>query len=164
MHFDAVLADLRDAGLDALLVSTPSNTYYVCGFRAIAYSRPVLVVVGEQSVLTIPELEETQARATSGIPTIRTYPATGLWGLGGKSALLVEIDRCLDAMRESGPWCRPSGLGGGIGSAALHPLRPRGAARGLGDPRDGVHDRRLLVGGRAHHFHRTAYRAAAADL
>jgi len=102
MHLDAVLADLRDAGLDALLVSTPSNTYYVCGFRAITYSRPVLVVVGEQSVLIIPELEETHARATSGIPTIRTYADTGLGGLGGKSTLQVAVDCCVDAMRESG--------------------------------------------------------------
>jgi len=85
-----------------LLVSTPANTYYVCGFRAITYSRPVLVVVGEQSVLIIPELEETHARATSGIPTIRTYADTGLGGLGGKSTLQVAVDRCVEAMRESG--------------------------------------------------------------
>jgi len=102
MHLDAVLADLRDAGLDALLVSTPANTYYVCGFRAITYSRPVLVVVGEHSVLIIPELEATHARATSGISTIRTYADTGLGGLGGKSTLQVAVDHCVDAMRESG--------------------------------------------------------------
>src|SRR2546426_3168962 len=102
VHLDAVLADLRDAGLDALLVSTPANTYYVCGFRAITYSRPVLVVVGEQPVLIIPALEETHARATSGIPTIRTYADTGLGGLGGKSTLQVAVDHCVDAMRESG--------------------------------------------------------------
>src|SRR3989441_1939012 len=102
MHLDAVLADLRDAGLDALLVSTPANTYYVCGFRAITYSRPVLVVVGEHSVLIIPELEATHARATSGISTIRMYADTGLGGLGGKSTLQVAVDHCVDAMRESG--------------------------------------------------------------
>src|SRR2546427_11245179 len=101
-HLDRVLADVRAAGLDALLVSTPTNTYYVCGFRAITYSRPVLVVVGEQSVLITPELEETPARATSAIPTIRTYADTGLGGLGGKSTLQVAVDRCVDAMRESG--------------------------------------------------------------
>src|SRR2546427_5716983 len=101
-HFDRVLADVRAAGLDALLVSTPANTYYVCGFRAITYSRPVLVVVGEQSVLITPELEEPGARATPGIPTRRTYPASGLGGLGGKSTLQVAVDHCVDAMRESG--------------------------------------------------------------
>src|SRR2546425_1967750 len=102
MHLDAVLADLRDAGLDALLVSTPANAFQVCGFRAITYSRPVLVVVGEHSVLIIPELEATHARATSGISTIRMYADTGLGGLGGKSTLQVAVDHCVDAMRESG--------------------------------------------------------------
>ncbi|TMJ06445.1 MAG: aminopeptidase P family protein, partial [Bacillati bacterium ANGP1] len=35
IHLEAVLAEVHDAGLDALLVSTPANTYYVSGFRAI---------------------------------------------------------------------------------------------------------------------------------
>jgi len=34
MNLDQVLSDVRAAGLDALLVSTPANTYYVCGFRS----------------------------------------------------------------------------------------------------------------------------------
>ncbi len=102
MHLDAVLAAVRDAGLDALLVSTPANTYYVSGFRAITYSRPVLVVVGERPVLIIPELEETHARPTSVIPTIRTYADTGLGGLHGKSTLQLAVDHCVDAMRDAG--------------------------------------------------------------
>lgn len=101
-HLDQVLSDVRGAGLDALLVSTPANTYYVSGFRAITYSRPVLVVVGDPSVLLIPELETTHARATSVIPTIRTYADTGLGGLHGKSTLQVAIDHCVDALRECG--------------------------------------------------------------
>src|SRR3989442_15935395 len=110
MHLDAVLADLRDAGLDALLVSTPANTYYVCGFRAITYSRPVLVVVGEHSVLIIPELYGAHARATSGISTIRMDAATGLGGLGGKSRPQGAVAHCGDAMRESGLRGRRSGF------------------------------------------------------
>ena len=102
MHLDRVLADVHDAGLDALLVSTPANTYYVSGFRAITYSRPVLVVAGDSPLLLIPELEATHARATSVIPAIRTYADTGLGGLRGKSTLQVAIDHCVDAMRECG--------------------------------------------------------------
>ena len=83
MHLDAVLADIHDAGLDALLVSTPANTYYVSGFRAITYSRPVLVVASDSPLLLIPELEATHARATSVIPAIRKYADTGLGGLRG---------------------------------------------------------------------------------
>ena len=102
IHLDRVLADVHDAGLDALLVSTPANTYYVSGFRAITYSRPVLVVAGDSPLLLIPELEATHARATSVIPAIRTYADTGLGGLRGKSTLQVAIDHCVDAMRECG--------------------------------------------------------------
>src|SRR5207249_8271923 len=91
MHLDRVLADVRAAGLDALLVSTPANTYYVSGFRAITYSRPVLVVAGDSPLLLIPELEATHARTTSVIPAIRTYADTGLGGLRGKSTLQVAI-------------------------------------------------------------------------
>src|SRR5207302_1539086 len=97
IHLDAVLADVHDAGLDALLVSTPANTYYVSGFRAITYSRPVLVVASDSPLLLIPELEVTHARATSVIPAIRTYADTGLGGLRGKSTLQVAIDHCVDA-------------------------------------------------------------------
>lgn len=101
-HLDRVLADVHDAGLDALLVSTPANTYYVSGFRAITYSRPVLVVVGEPPVLILPELEATHAQATSVIPAIRAYADTGLGGLHGKSTLQVAADHCVDVMRECG--------------------------------------------------------------
>src|SRR2546426_4095837 len=154
VHLDAVLADLRDAGLDALLVSTPANTYYVCGFRAITYSRPVLVVVGEQSVLIIPELEETHAMATSAIPTIRTYADTGLGGLGGKSTLQVAVDRCVDAMRESGLRGRRIGFEPGgfsvdgyayLSEAWGNPFVP---ARGLVEARRMVKDAHELELGR----------------
>jgi len=102
MHFDQVLSDVRDAGLDALLVSTPANTYYVSGFRAIAYSRPVLVLVSDHPVLIIPELEEAHARLTSRIPAIHTYSDIGLGGLQGKSTLQLAVDLGLEAMRAAG--------------------------------------------------------------
>src|SRR5437899_12959377 len=110
IHLEAVLAEVHDAGLDALLVSTPANTYYVSGFRAITYSRPVLVVAGDSPLLLIPELEATHARTTSVIPAIRTYADTGLGGLRGKSTLQVAIDHCVDAMRECGLRGRRLGL------------------------------------------------------
>ncbi len=102
MHFDQVLSDVRDAGLDALLVSTPANTYYVSGFRAITYSRPVLVLVSDHPVLIIPELEEAHARLTSRIPAIHTYSDIGLGGLQGKSTLQLAVDLGLEAMRAAG--------------------------------------------------------------
>ena len=102
MHLETVWADIRAAGLDALLVSTPANTYYVSGFRAITYSRPVLALVSDHPVLIIPELEEAHARLTSRIPAIRTYSDVGLGGLQGKSTLQLAVDLGLEAMRAAG--------------------------------------------------------------
>jgi Xaa-Pro dipeptidase len=101
-HLDSVLSDVRAAGLDALLVSTPANTYYLSGFRAITYSRPVLVVAGQDPALIIPELETAHARLRSVIPTIHTYADTALGGLGGKSTLQLALDLCVTVMRDAG--------------------------------------------------------------
>src|SRR3990170_2364749 len=102
MRHERVLRDARRAGVDALIVLAPANTYYVSGFRAITYSRPVLVVVSEQPVLIIPELEESHARLRSAIRTIRTYSDMALGGLTGKSTSQLGIDLTVDVMRDLG--------------------------------------------------------------
>lgn len=101
-RIEAVLKDLRASDLDALIAITPANTYYLSGFRAITYSRPVVVLVCPEPVLVIPELEETHARQRSGIRDIRTYSDMGLGGLAGKSPFRLALDLCLEAMREKG--------------------------------------------------------------
>lgn len=100
MRIDRVLSAVRDAGLDAFIISTPANTYYASGFRAITYSRPVLVLVADRPALVIPELEETHARQRSAVPDIRTYSDMALGGLSGKSTLQLAVDLCVDVMRE----------------------------------------------------------------
>lgn len=102
MRLEKVFAEVRDTGLDALIVMTPANTYYLSGFRAITYSRPVIVLVSDQPALIIPELEETHARQRSIIPTIFTYSDMALGGLTGKSTFQLGIDLCVDAMRATG--------------------------------------------------------------
>ncbi len=100
MRIDRVQKAVRDAGLDALIISTSANTYYASGFRAISYSRPVLVLVTDRPALIIPELEETHARQRSVIQDIRTYSDMALGGLSGKSTLQLALDLCLEVMRE----------------------------------------------------------------
>jgi Xaa-Pro dipeptidase len=100
MRIDSVMRAVSEAGLDALLVLTPANTYYVSRFRAITYSRPVMVVVSDDPVLIIPELEQTHAVERSAIPTIRTYSDTALGGLSGKSTFQLAADLCAETMRE----------------------------------------------------------------
>jgi Xaa-Pro dipeptidase len=100
MRIDKIRAAVRDAGLDGFIISTPANTYYASGFRAITYSRPVLVLVSERPSLIIPELEETHARQRSVIKDIRTYSDMSLGGLSGKSTLQLAIDLLIDVLRE----------------------------------------------------------------
>jgi len=97
-----VLRRARDAGVEALLVLAPANTYYVSGFRAITYSRPVLVVVWDEPALIVPALEEAHARARAVIGTLRTYSDLALGGLTGKSTFQLAIDRAVEVMRELG--------------------------------------------------------------
>lgn len=102
MRHERVLHEVRRAGVDALIVLAPANTYYVSGFRAITYSRPVLVVVSDHPALIIPELEESHARLRSAIRTIRTYSDMALGGLTGRSTFQLAIDLTVDVMRDLG--------------------------------------------------------------
>lgn len=99
---ERVLREAARAGVDAMIVLAPANTYYVSGFRAITYSRPVLAVAAERPALIIPELEASHARLHSAIETIRTYSDMALGGLGGKSTFQLAIDLTVEVMRELG--------------------------------------------------------------
>jgi Xaa-Pro dipeptidase len=92
--------DLHGLGVEAMLVLAPANTYYLSGFHAVTYSRPVAVIVCDDPVLVIPELEETHARERSVIAQIRTYSDLGLGGLDGKSTFELAIDLCVDVLRD----------------------------------------------------------------
>ncbi len=101
MRIDSVMQVVRDAGVDALLVLTPANNYYVSGFRAITYSRPVMVILCENPVLIIPELEHSHALERSTIRELRTYSDMALGGLSGTSPFQLAADLCVNTMRES---------------------------------------------------------------
>jgi len=110
MRHERVLKAAREAGVDALIVLAPANTYYVSGFRAITYSRPVLVIVWDSSALIIPELEAAHARERSAIRDIRTYSDMALGGLTGKSTFQLAIDRTVQVMDELGLRSRTVGF------------------------------------------------------
>ncbi len=98
-RLEAAYTAARQRGLGALVVSTPANTYYLTGFRAVTYSRPVILVLTETPVLILPELEATHARARSRVQDIRTYADTALGGLGGKSPLHLALDLAVEVIR-----------------------------------------------------------------
>jgi Xaa-Pro dipeptidase len=98
-RLETVYRSVRDAGLEALVVSTPANTYYLTGFRAVTYSRPVVVVLTASPVLVIPELEAAHAQARSRVREIRAYADTALGGLTGKHPLHLALDLTIEVLR-----------------------------------------------------------------
>ena len=60
------LTDLRafmdKQGIDLSIIMHPENQYYLSGFKAIIYSRPIVFIVGSSKTsLIIPALEEEHA-------------------------------------------------------------------------------------------------------
>ncbi|MBS4192327.1 aminopeptidase P family protein [Bacillus sp. FJAT-49705] len=61
-------------GIEATIVSNPDHQYYVSGFKALLYSRPIIYVLDDQnSHLIVPALEEVHAKDEAKIDYIHVY-------------------------------------------------------------------------------------------
>jgi Xaa-Pro dipeptidase len=72
------LADLRaymdKQGIDLCIVMHPENQYYLSGFKAILYSRPIVFVIeGTKTDLIIPALEEEHAAHEANVDETFVY-------------------------------------------------------------------------------------------
>ncbi len=101
-RLEAARTAVAQRTLKALLVITPANSYYLTGFRAVTYSRPVILVLSDAPALIIPELEATHAQARSRVSDIRTYSDLGLGGYGGKSPLHLALDLAVETLKAQG--------------------------------------------------------------
>ncbi|MCL6449834.1 MAG: Xaa-Pro peptidase family protein [Acetobacteraceae bacterium] len=100
---------LRRERLDFMLVSSPSNVAYLTGFRAVSYTRPVMLLVGRDTVLVLPALELEHARAVATACELRPYGDEGLGGVGGRSPFDLALDEVVAAASRQGinrPGCR----------------------------------------------------------
>ncbi len=97
-----ILSRRDELGVDALLVIAPPNTHYLSRFRAIVYSRPILVLAHDAPLLVVPELELQHAREHSAIADMRWYADTGFGATGGKLPLEVALGLVAEAVRERG--------------------------------------------------------------
>lgn len=96
--FDAV----RQENLDALLITTPVNTYYISGFRAVAYTRPIFVLVCEEPVLVVPELEMDHALKHANIGRVEQYSDEDFEGGKNLSPLVAALNKTLAVMKDCG--------------------------------------------------------------
>lgn len=67
---------IRETDMKAIILSYPASTYYVSGFKAVSYSRPIIVLVplNDKPKLIVPSLDEEFAKKSSWIKDIETYP------------------------------------------------------------------------------------------
>jgi Xaa-Pro dipeptidase len=100
--------DRRGAAL--FVCCSPANQTYLCGFRALLYSRAILLVVGpDATTLVVPALEETHARRAALVDDVRAYheqPQQGtassavdwlddlLGAVERSAAIAIEFDAC----------------------------------------------------------------------
>ncbi|WP_366658370.1 Xaa-Pro peptidase family protein [Fodinicurvata sp. EGI_FJ10296] len=74
----AVQAEMARRGIDALLVHTPENIYYLTGYRTLGYySYMMLVVPPEGDPVHLARfIEKSVLQGTSWVPNIETHPDT----------------------------------------------------------------------------------------
>jgi Xaa-Pro dipeptidase len=72
------LDDLRtfmgNQGISAVVIANPDNQYYLSGFKALLYSRPILLIIEEQDIhLIVPALEEVHAQEKAKVDQLLVY-------------------------------------------------------------------------------------------
>ena len=83
---------MRDAGIDALLVNTPENIFYLCGYQSPGYYfyMGLVVPADRDPVLIPPPHEESLVAAFAWIDEYRIYPDTTV-GIDATRDLLLEL-------------------------------------------------------------------------
>ena len=65
---------MEERGIALCLVTGPDDQYYLSGFKAVVYSRPIdLVITPERISMVIPALEEDHSRAEAAVDELLVY-------------------------------------------------------------------------------------------
>jgi Xaa-Pro dipeptidase len=98
-QLQALRARLRERGAIAFLTLDPDQQTWLAGFRALLYSRPiVLLVSGDRTALIVPELEDLHAREHARVDDVRSYnERPGAGTPGSHEELLDELLGALPA-------------------------------------------------------------------
>jgi len=88
---------MEKEGIDCLVSLKPPNSYYISGFNAIYYSRPIIVVLplDEEPALIVPFLRENHAKEESWINDIRIYVETPVKGEIGITDPIILLGNVL---------------------------------------------------------------------
>src|SRR5262249_6468715 len=88
---------LEASGAAAFLSVHPDNQVYFSGFRALIYSRPILLLVPQfgSTILIVPELEERHARERARVDEVRVYRERPGEGVTSHIEILDDLLRVL---------------------------------------------------------------------
>ncbi|MDM5196675.1 Xaa-Pro peptidase family protein [Fictibacillus enclensis] len=65
---------LERGGMDAAVIMLPDHQYYLTGFKALIYSRPIFLIINkERSTLVVPGLEELHAGQSAQVEEVKVY-------------------------------------------------------------------------------------------
>ena len=73
-HIDELRKTMAERGVGVCLVSNPDNQFYLSGFKAVIYSRPILFLVDEEKTsIIVPGLERDHAEGEEAADEILVY-------------------------------------------------------------------------------------------
>lgn len=65
---------MKKKGMSAILVFNPDHQFYLTGFKALIYSRPIIYYMDfEQTAMIVPALEETHAKEKANVEQVFVY-------------------------------------------------------------------------------------------
>lgn len=89
---------MAERGVGASLLVDPDNQFYMSGFKAVIYSRPILLLVdGKRTSMIVPGLEEAHATGEKAADEILVYYEHPEMALRGRSHL-EHLDRLLGSL------------------------------------------------------------------
>ncbi|ASK64235.1 X-Pro dipeptidase [Virgibacillus phasianinus] len=76
-QFSRVREWMNENNVASLVITDPANQFYLSGFKALIYSRPILLIIDhETSAFILPSLEEKHAEAEAEVDNLYAYYET----------------------------------------------------------------------------------------
>ncbi len=74
MRLERLRKYMNEKSIEIALIFEPDNQFYISGFKAITYSRPIVTVVTQDKIeLIVPGLEELHAKEVAKVDNVYVY-------------------------------------------------------------------------------------------
>ncbi|MCC0648646.1 M24 family metallopeptidase [Clostridioides sp. ZZV15-6598] len=97
MRLERLRKYMNEKNIEIALIFEPDNQFYISGFKAITYSRPIVTVVTQDKIeLIVPGLEELHAKEVAKVDNVYVYyeiPEMKEHGISHKHYLDIILNR-----------------------------------------------------------------------